>query len=134
MHRWRSHAWVCLRRRGKGGRRGEKSVGEGKRVEGGVYLALSAITVSGGGWGTEKESQAVLVLPGSCVRRKGQTAFDVDPETEVNKPCLTRFKCSLQTLPFVFVVVPSGSGVLVYHIRGQVQETMQNLSDANKGL
>lgn len=54
MHRWRSHAWVCLRRRGKGGRRGEKSVGEGKGGEGGVSLALSAITVSGGGRGHGK--------------------------------------------------------------------------------
>lgn len=71
MHRWRSHAWVCLRRRGKGGRRGEKSVGEGKGGEGGVSLALSAITVSGGGWGTEKENQAVLVLPGSYIREEG---------------------------------------------------------------
>ena len=37
--------------------------------KGGVYLALSAITVSGGGRGsTEKENQAVLVLPGSYIR------------------------------------------------------------------
>lgn len=49
----------------------EKSVGEGKRGEGGVSLALSAITVSGGGWGTEKENQAGLVLPGSNIRRRG---------------------------------------------------------------
>lgn len=71
VHRWRSHAWVCLRQGGKGGRRGEKSVGEGKRREGGVSLALSAITVSGGGWGTEKENQAVLALPGSYIRKEG---------------------------------------------------------------
>lgn len=43
--------------------------GEGRRVmvrggEGGVSLAVSAITVSGGGGGTEKENQAVLVQPG----------------------------------------------------------------------
>lgn len=44
VHRWRSHAWVCLRRRGKGGRRGEKSVGR----------RGSAITVSGGGRGRRK--------------------------------------------------------------------------------
>lgn len=71
MHRWRSHAWVCLRQRGKGGWRGEKSGGEGKRGVGGVSLALSAITMSGGGWGTEKEDQAVLVLPGSYPARRG---------------------------------------------------------------
>lgn len=34
-----------------------------------MSLALSAITMSGGGWGTEKENQAVLVLPGSAGRR-----------------------------------------------------------------
>lgn len=45
---------------------GERSIGEGK---GGVSLALSAIAVSGGGWGTEKENQAILVLPGSFKRR-----------------------------------------------------------------
>lgn len=38
----------------EGGRRGEKSVGEGKGGEGGVSLALSAITVSGGGRGHGK--------------------------------------------------------------------------------
>lgn len=36
---------------------GEESVGEGKSRVGGVSLALSAITVSGGGWGTRKKKR-----------------------------------------------------------------------------
>lgn len=62
-------------REGRAERREEKSVGEGKRGEGGVSLALSAITVSGGGWGTERENQAVLVLPGSYIREEGLQAL-----------------------------------------------------------
>lgn len=53
---------------GEGREGGEKSVGEGK---GGVSLALSAITVSGGGGGTEKKNQATLVLPNSYNREEG---------------------------------------------------------------
>lgn len=34
VHRWRSHAWVCLRRRGKGGRREECWWREGRGVSG----------------------------------------------------------------------------------------------------
>lgn len=45
-----------------------------------MSLALSAITVSGGGWGTEKENQAVLVLPGSYTREEG-TSLAEDTET-----------------------------------------------------
>lgn len=59
VHRWRSHAWVCLRRRAKGGRRGEKSVGR----------RGSAITVSGGGRGRRKGEPS---RPGSSqVVRRG---------------------------------------------------------------
>ncbi|KAK5613728.1 hypothetical protein CRENBAI_017153 [Crenichthys baileyi] len=52
-----------------GAERREGIEDRGLLVKGGVSLALSAITVSGGGWGTEKENQAVLVLPGSAGRR-----------------------------------------------------------------
>lgn len=68
VHRWRSHAWVCLRQggRGKGGRRGE--FGEGKEGEGGS-------TVSGiechhyllGGGGTGKGNRTTVVHSGSTV-------------------------------------------------------------------
>lgn len=60
VHRWRSHAWVCLRRRGKGGRRGEKSVGR----------RGSAITVSGGGRGRRKGEAS---RPGPARLRGGAT-------------------------------------------------------------
>lgn len=56
---------------GEGREGGDRSVGEGKGGEGGVSLALSAITVSGGGGGTEKENQATLVLPDSYNREEG---------------------------------------------------------------
>lgn len=36
-----------------------------------MSLALSAITMSGGGWGTEKKDRAVPVLPGSYTARRG---------------------------------------------------------------
>lgn len=78
VHRWRSHAWVCLRRRGKGGRRGEKSVGEEEGVEGGVSLALSAITVSGGGRGQTKPSWSCQV---HTLGRRGHKAHSEDTKT-----------------------------------------------------
>lgn len=56
---------------GEGREGGEESVGEGKGEAGGVSLALSAITVSGGGRGTEKLNQAILVLSGSYIREEG---------------------------------------------------------------
>ncbi|CAB1412648.1 unnamed protein product [Pleuronectes platessa] len=72
VHRWRSHAWVCLRRRGKGGREGGREerrvlMKAGEEKEGrGVSGTECHHCVWWGEGARKKENQVrVLVLPGS---------------------------------------------------------------------
>lgn len=92
---------------GEGREGGEKSVGEGREErEGGVSLALSAITVSGGGRGHRK-GEAVPVRPGpglrgGATRLAERTLITCNPfvgSRRVARPPFTKFglakkKCS----------------------------------------
>lgn len=49
----------------------ERSVGEGKGGEGGVSLALSAITVSGGGGGTKRKTKPPWSYQIHTIGRRG---------------------------------------------------------------